>query len=96
MTQRIYELFEQTLKEFKQEHKYATYIVPDPIKEKFAELIVKECIRECKQEWYDLNAESVADDDSFRDPRATGIRVGQKAGVLKCISRIKEDFGVEE
>ena len=42
MTQRIYELFEQTLKEFKQEHKYATYIVPDPIKEKFAELIVKE------------------------------------------------------
>ena len=43
MTQRIYELFEQTLKEFKQEHKYATYIVPDPIKEKFAELIVKEC-----------------------------------------------------
>ena len=43
MTQRIYELFEQTLKEFNQEHKYATYIVPDPIKEKFAELIVKEC-----------------------------------------------------
>ena len=45
MTQRIYELFEQTLKEFKQEHKYATYIVPDPIKEKFAELIVRECSR---------------------------------------------------
>ena len=67
----------------------------DPLA-KFAELIVKECIRECKQEWYDLNAESVADDDSFRDPRATGIRVGQKAGVLKCISRIKEYFGVEE
>jgi hypothetical protein len=46
MTQRIYELFEQTLKEFKQEHKYATYIVPDPIKEKFAELIVKECLNQ--------------------------------------------------
>ena len=96
MNERIYELFEQALIEFKQEHEYATYIVPDPIKKKFAELIVKECIRECKQEWYDLNAESVADDDSFRDPRATGIRVGQKAGVLKCISRIKEYFGVEE
>jgi hypothetical protein len=66
------------------------------LQEYFARLIVKECIRECKQEWYDLNAESVADDDSFRDPRATGIRVGQKAGVLKCISRIKEYFGVEE
>ena len=46
MTQRIYELFEQTLKEFKQEHKYATYIVPDPIKEKFAELIIRECIKQ--------------------------------------------------
>jgi len=43
MNERIYELFEQALKEFKQEHEYATYIVPDPIKEKFAELIVKEC-----------------------------------------------------
>jgi len=42
MNERIYELFEQALKEFKQEHEYATYIVPDPIKEKFAELIVQE------------------------------------------------------
>ena len=44
MNERIYELFEQTLKEFKQEHKYATYIVPDPIKEKFAQLMVFECV----------------------------------------------------
>jgi hypothetical protein len=64
--------------------------------EKFAELIVRECVKECKQEWYDLNAESIADDDPFKDPRATGIRVGQKNGVLKCISRIKQHFGVEE
>lgn len=64
--------------------------------EKFAELIVRECIKECKQEWYDLNTESIADDDPFQDPRATGIRVGQKNGVLKCISKIKQHFGVEE
>jgi hypothetical protein len=63
---------------------------------KFAELIVRECVNECKQEWYDLNAESVADDDPFLDPRATGIRVGQKNGILKCISKIKQHFGVEE
>jgi hypothetical protein len=69
---------------------------PEEYLEKFAELIVKECVKECKQEWYDLNAESVADDDPFKDPRATGIRVGQKAGVLKCISKIKQHFGVEE
>ena len=47
MNERIYELFEQALKEFKQEHEYATYIVPDPIKEKFAELIVRECLDNC-------------------------------------------------
>jgi hypothetical protein len=64
--------------------------------EKFAELIVRECVNECKQEWYDLNAESVADDDPFLDPRATGIRVGQKNGILKCISKIKQHFGVNE
>ena len=93
MNEQIKELIKQatTIEEHKWGVSYDNFD-----KEKFAELIVKECIRECKQEWYDLNAESVADDDSFRDPRATGIRVGQKAGVLKCISRIKKDFGVEE
>jgi len=70
-------------------------INPD-LQAKFAELIVAECITECLQEWYELNAESVADDDPFRDPRATGIRVGQKNGILKCISKIKLHFGVEE
>jgi len=72
------------------------YALPDEFAEKFAELIVRECVKECKQEWYDLNAESVADDDPFRDPRATGIRVGQKNGILKCISKIKQHFGVKE
>jgi len=66
------------------------------IAETFAELIVQECIKECKQEWYELNAESIADSDPFRNPRATGIRVGQKNGILKCISKIKQHFGVEQ
>jgi len=44
MNKRINELFEQAAKEFSAEHKYATFIVPNPLKEKFAELIVKECI----------------------------------------------------
>ena len=43
MNQRIDKLFEQALEEFKAENKYATIIVPDPLKEKFAELIVPEC-----------------------------------------------------
>jgi hypothetical protein len=43
MNERINELFEQAAKEFSTEHKYATFIVPNPLKEKFAELIIKEC-----------------------------------------------------
>jgi hypothetical protein len=47
MNERIRELFDQTIKQFNEEHKDAPYramfIVPDPVKEKFAELIVREC-----------------------------------------------------
>ena len=58
--------------------------------EKFAELIVKECVRECQREWYDLN-----NTDSPTDPRLVAILVGQKNGMLKAISRIKKHFGVD-
>lgn len=47
MNKRIHELFDRTLAQFNEEHKDAPYramfIVPDPVKEKFAELIVREC-----------------------------------------------------
>jgi|APCry1669189768_1035252.scaffolds.fasta_scaffold117923_2 hypothetical protein len=57
----------------------------------FVELIVKECVRECQQEWYDLN-----NTDPLTDPRLVAMLVGQKNGVIKSISRIKKHFGVEE
>jgi hypothetical protein len=44
MNERIDKLFEQALEEFKAENKYATIIVPNPLKEKFAELIVRDCM----------------------------------------------------
>ena len=47
MNERIKELFEQALEEFNAENKYATIIVPNPLKEKFAELIVRECALQC-------------------------------------------------
>ena len=59
---------------------------------KFAELIVQECIRECKQELYEFTAE----DKSYDDLKATAIRAGHRNGVFKVISRIKQHFGVEE
>ena len=82
MNERIYELFEQALKEFKQEHEYATYIVPDPIKEKFAELIVKECADACYK---------------HKDVESFGIYPIRVAMVTKaCSDNIKQHFGVEE
>ena len=45
MNERIEKLFEQALEEFKAENKYATIIVPNPLKEKFAELIVRKCAK---------------------------------------------------
>lgn len=60
--------------------------------EKFAELIVRECVKECQQEWYDLNNAEYTEIDA----RSVAIRVGQKNGMLKAISRIKNHFGIKE
>ena len=43
MNERIKQIAEQALEEFKAENKYATIIVPNPLTEKFAELIVQKC-----------------------------------------------------
>ena len=48
MNERIEKLFEQALEEFKAENKYATIIVPNPLKEKFAELIVTKMLQTCE------------------------------------------------
>jgi hypothetical protein len=61
--------------------------------QKFAELIVRECIGQCQREWYDLNNTKPVENETARD---IGIRVGQKTGVLKCINQINKHFGVEE
>jgi len=56
MNERIMKLFDQAIEEFKQEQKYATIIVPNPLKEKFAELIVQECCS-AANEWYQKHDE---------------------------------------
>jgi len=50
MNERIEKLFEQALEEFKAENKYATIIVPNPLKEKFAELLIRECAAEADRQ----------------------------------------------
>jgi hypothetical protein len=81
MNERIDKLFEQALEEFKAENNYATIIVPNSLKEKFAQLIVGECAEVCRrQQYYD------ADDEHKR---------GVNSGSYTCMHAIKQHFGVE-
>lgn len=58
----------------------------------FGDLVVKECVDQLRQEWYELNN---TESETLGDARAVAILVGQKNGVLKTIARIKQHFGVE-
>jgi hypothetical protein len=66
MNERIRELFDQTLEQFNEEHKESPYramfIVPDPVKEKFAELIVRECADYVQFYYKDHMCEGIAHD----------------------------------
>ena len=79
MNERIKELWEQALEEFKAENKYATIIVPNPLQEKFAELIVRECAEVC----YDHSRVAGGADTDFG------------YGYKDCGDDIKRNFGVE-
>ena len=54
MNERIRELFDRALEEFKAENKHANVVAPDTLQrdfvEKFAELIVKECLNEIESQ----------------------------------------------
>ena len=43
MNERIQQLWDDSIEEFSKQHQYATIMLPEPLREKFAELIVKEC-----------------------------------------------------
>ena len=43
MNEKIKNLWDTALEEFSKQHQYATIMLPEPLREKFAELIVKEC-----------------------------------------------------
>jgi hypothetical protein len=59
--------------------------------QKFAELIVKECIRESMDE-------IVADEDlaTETDPMIREYLIGQNQGIVDAVVRFRNHFGVEE
>jgi hypothetical protein len=44
MNEKIKQLWDNSIEEFSKQHQYATIMLPEPLREKFAELIVQECI----------------------------------------------------
>ena len=44
MNKKIKQLWDNSIEEFSKQHQYATIMLPEPLREKFAELIVQECI----------------------------------------------------
>jgi hypothetical protein len=84
MNERIRELLEQA------GVKYVT-MPKDTVYEKFAELIVRECMKEA---W-----EEIVDDEDIAaetDPQIREYLTGQNQGIVDAVIRFRNHFGVEE
>ena len=84
MNEKIKELWDQASGEFCKQNPYATIMLPAPLREKFAELIVQECIE--KITTYDLVPGHSAKWEDIYDIHA---RLLQDLG-----EELKEHFGV--
>ena len=80
MNKKIKQLWDNSIEEFSKQHQYATIMLPEPLREKFAELIVQECVTVCI---------GVGDCNNDIAPE-----FGQ--GAYFSADQIKEHFGVEE
>ena len=83
MNKKIKNLWDTALEEFSKEHQFATIMLPAPLREKFAELIIKECADQIVAkgtDWVDFA------------PSQTGVRPEYWA----MAQQIKQHFGVEE
>jgi hypothetical protein len=94
MNERIKELAEQC-KEYVDESSFITYgpIWWELYNEKFAELIVRECITQCEQVATDANAMTKS---KFVTDAGLVLHEGAWGGAKNCSEQIKLHFGVEE
>lgn len=60
-------------------------------KEKFANLLLKEVLKETQKVWYQLNDTPPAEGETLRD---VGIHIGQKAGIMKVAQHLRKHFDV--
>ena len=94
MNKRIQQLAEQCTSfhtDYDFEHGYSDVEYFD--KEKFAELIVAECITQCEQVATDANAMTKS---KFVTDTGLVLHEGAWGGAKNCSEQIKKHFGVEE
>ena len=82
MNEKIKNLWGTALEEFSKEHQFATIMLPEPLREKFAELIVEECV-----EIGDNYQEILGNEPECYNCRKVAYGI---------VDKIKEHFGVEE
>ena len=82
MNEKIKNLWDTALEEFSKEHQFATIMLPEPLREKFAELIVEECV-----EIGDNYQEILGNEPECYNCRKVAYGI---------VDKIKEHFGVEE
>ena len=85
MNENIKNLWDAALEEFSKQHQFATIMLPAPLREKFAELIVKEMCNVLEQ------GQDDADMNTASETNWAYINV-----LEDWITRLKEHFGVKE
>ena len=88
MNERIEKLISEAIKAIPD---HIDFDIPDVFKEKFAELIVRECMRESMEE-------IVADEEiaQEKDPLIREYLTGNNQGIVDAVVRFRNHFGVEE
>ena len=89
MNKKIKQLWDDSIEEFSKQHQYATIMLPEPLREKFAELIVRECLDHIDTMERIAHASNASIPDDY--DKYTYLKT---LDVLKSL--IKSQFGVKE
>ena len=89
MNEKIKQLWDNSIEEFSKQHQYATIMLPEPLREKFAELIVAECMRQVEEQYKPV----LEDTEMMKDTHWDGY---VQCGVDSYVAIREHFFGVGE
>ena len=86
MNENIKNLWDAALEEFSKQHQFATIMLPAPLREKFAELIVRECL---------TIVDGLVDRQADGTWTSNELYTDYNGALSEVKRRIEEHFGVE-